>query len=113
MFIAWGSLHNFATPLAQLIRQLSSPPRYIFVNRTPLVRGETAATVQDAGPVRVACTLYDSDEFIARLTDAGYALVDQRSAPELNIHTPMRPQYSAQPCSGLHFRIRGPSAGAC
>lgn len=105
VLLASGSLHYFPTPLPAMIGGLAAKPRYVLINRTPLVDAPTAATVQDAGPIRVACMLYNVDETIAQFERIGYRLVDQWRTPELWLGVPLHPEYSMKSYRGLMFEL--------
>ncbi len=104
LMIASGSLHYFATPLPEMLRGLTRPPRYILINRTPLTDGPTAATVQDAGEYRVACMLYNREALIGGLMEAGYQMVDAWDARELSLQVPGDPAHTVDAYSGMFFR---------
>jgi putative methyltransferase (TIGR04325 family) len=110
LFVACGSLHYFERPLDDLIAGLASKPRYVIINRTPLVDGPTVATVQDGGTYRLACILHNRAEIIRRIEALGYELVDDWRTTELSVIIPCYPDLSAKTYSGLFFRRTSGSA---
>lgn len=111
LFIASGSIHYFETPLPEILAELSSKPAYILINRTPLVEGPTFATVQDAGPSRMACILYNRADLIQRFEQIGYELVESWSAFERSLRIPCYPDRSVAAYSGMFLRLQHPRSG--
>ena len=106
LLIASGSLHYFPKPLPEMIAGLKEMPRYVFVNRTPLVEGRTAAAVQDAGSFLVACLLYNRSDLIRGFEMAGYELVDSWRAEEMAVSVPCYPEYCVPAYSGMFLRLK-------
>ncbi|MCU1292033.1 MAG: hypothetical protein JWP08_883 [Bryobacterales bacterium] len=110
LLIVSGALHYFDEPLSQLIAKLSSKPKYIIINRTPLVRSSgrspaILATVQDAGSHLVACKVLSVDVVISDLERAGYKLMEFWDAPELSLNIPFHPELSAPCYTGMYWRL--------
>jgi putative methyltransferase (TIGR04325 family) len=103
LLIVSGSLHYFEQPVPQMVGELSKKPRYILVNRTPLIDADPVATIQDAGQFRVACMLHNRKQLTEEFVALGYKLVDQWSAPELSMDVPGYPEYKVASYSGLLF----------
>lgn len=101
LFLSSGSLHYFEEPLADMLARVGATPRYILINRTPLIEGPTTATVQDAREFLAPCILRNRTELIAGLEAAGYRLVDSWEAQELSLTLPFHPELSARYYSGL------------
>lgn len=103
-----GALHYFQELPPAIMQPLKSKPRHVFINRTPVIHGETAITIQDArfyiaiSPARILSrkTLMDS------MQAANYELVDEWMVPDLHLHIPLRPESSANYYSGFYFRLR-------
>jgi putative methyltransferase (TIGR04325 family) len=103
-----GALHYFEFELADYVAGLAAPPEHVFVNRTPLVDGPAAATVQYTyDGVMVACRLLNRAELVSGMQRAGYRLADSWCAPELSIKLPFDPEYWVKEYSGLYFRRGG------
>lgn len=106
LFIASGSLHYFERPLADMIAEFRRRPRYVLVNRTPLIDGPAFATVQDGSTWLVACMLYNRDELIRAFATIGYDTVDRWQVPEYSIIIPCYLDRSVRAYSGMLFRLR-------
>lgn len=106
LFIATGALHYFDRLLPEMIAEFEKKPRYVLVNRTPLVDGPPLATVQDGGPYRVACMLYNRNDLIKKFADNGYEMVEGWSAVERSLIIPCYPDRSVYAYSGMFFRLR-------
>jgi len=107
LFIACGSMHYFEEPLPDMLAKLSRLPRYVLINRTPLVDGPPLATIQDAEFWRIACVLHNRDSIIAQFNKLGYELMDIWSIDESSVIVVCYPDRSARSYSGLFFRLRG------
>ena len=108
-----GALHYFEQLPLELTQGLRRQPRHIFINRTPVIDGPSAITIQDhehyfaISPARVL-----SREVLLRaMSEAGYELVDEWRAPELRLLIPLHPEASVAAYSGFYFRMRQPDAG--
>ncbi len=103
-----GSLHYFDALPPELLQYLVRKPKHVFINRTPVIDGPSAITVQDAGwyyamsPARILSrrALLDS------MADARFDLVDEWIVPDLRLRIPLHPQSSASAYSGFYFRSR-------
>jgi putative methyltransferase (TIGR04325 family) len=111
LFIACGALHYFEPPLPDIIAEFHRKPRYVLVNRTPLVDGRPFATVQDSGTYRVACMLYNRDDLIRRFETAGYHMVDSWWAAERSLVIPCYPDRSVAAYSGMFFQLSDDNVG--
>ena len=105
LLIAAGSLHYFEVPLWAMVSELSSKPRYILVNRTPLNEDRPVAAVQDSIGIQVACFVYNRSDMIRGFERIGYELVDQWRAPELGLTIPGYPELSAPEYSGFFLKL--------
>jgi putative methyltransferase (TIGR04325 family) len=101
LIVVSGSLHYFDKPLPEIIGNINQPPRYILINRTPLTAGPEFAVVQDVGPIRVACKLYNRSKLIADFRQLGYSLMGEWEAAELRLPVLDRPSSSVWAYTGL------------
>ena len=104
ILLASGSLHYFEQSLPELLSGFAHRPDHVLVNRTPLTRGPTSVTVQDAGFVMMGCKVFNCDELVGGMKRLDYQLVDGWVVPELNIRIPLYPERSAPHYSGFYFR---------
>ncbi|MGJ4940743.1 TIGR04325 family methyltransferase [Bradyrhizobium sp. HKCCYLS1011] len=104
VFISSGSLHYFQQPLADILAPLAVKPRYVIVNRAPLVDVPSLATIQDGGSYRLACMLHNRAGLIKGMEQLGYELVDSWDIRERSVMIPCYPDLSAKAYSGLFFR---------
>jgi len=84
-----GAAHYFDQSLPEMLTTLADPPPHVFINRAPLIRGDTCVTVQDAGYVMHGCKLFNVEALQAGMRKLGYRVVDQWEAPELSLHVPL------------------------
>jgi putative methyltransferase (TIGR04325 family) len=98
-----GAAHYFDQSLAEMLATLADPPAHVFLNRSPLIKGSTCVTVQDAGFVMHGCKLFNIEELTADMRKLGYRVVDQWEAPELSLHVPLYPECSASAYRGFYF----------
>lgn len=103
LVIASGSMHYFDTPLPYMIGQLSSLPKTILINRTPLTDGPTFSIIQDAGHSRVACKIYNKNEIVDGFCKEGYTLTNEWDAAEHHLNVIDRPSRAINSYSGLLF----------
>jgi len=103
LLIASGSLHYFEPTLPRLLADVSSLPRHLLINRTPLVDGAKVAIVQDGGAYRVACVLHNRNALIMGLEKLGYRLIDAWPVAELSADLPGYPEYTVSGYSGMFF----------
>lgn len=99
-----GTLHYLEDELCDYVARLSSLPRHIFINRTPLVNASNAATVQYVDGVMVACRLLNRNDLITGMQRIGYRLEDQWQVLEFSIPLPFNPEYWVREYSGLYFK---------
>jgi putative methyltransferase (TIGR04325 family) len=106
LLILSGSLHYFERPLSDILAEFSIKPRYVLVNRSPLVDVPALATVQDGGTYRLACMLHNRSDLIQGLGTLGYELVDSWDIQNRSVIIPCYPDRSARSYSGLFFRLK-------
>lgn len=79
MALISGALHYFEALPPVIMRSLKRSPRYVIINRTPVIQGETAITIQDTGfyyaisPAR----LLSHKALMQSMEDADYEIVDE------------------------------------
>jgi putative methyltransferase (TIGR04325 family) len=110
LLIVSGAMHYFETPLPQLIAKLPAKPRWVLVNRSPMIDGANVATVQDTGSYLVASMLYDRATLIAGFEAMEYQLVDRWDALELSLKIPFYDDRSAAAYTGMFFALRSKEA---
>jgi putative methyltransferase (TIGR04325 family) len=107
LLIACGSMHYFEEPLPNIIAKFARLPRYVLINRTPLIDGPPLATIQDGEFWRIACMLHNRDDLIARFQNLGYELRDAWSVEESAVIVVCYPDRSARSYTGMFFKLRG------
>jgi putative methyltransferase (TIGR04325 family) len=88
ILIASGSLQLIETPLWDMLSRLPAKPPHLLINRVPLYDGPRFVTLFNMGPAIAPCHVWNRDDFIQRLGDCGYSLIDLWSAPELSCSIP-------------------------
>jgi putative methyltransferase (TIGR04325 family) len=104
VFIASGSLHYFEEPLREILASLESPPKHIFINRTPCSTGPDVITVQDNRSYLVPCKLHSRTTLIAGMQALGYDLQAEWPVYERRLAVPTHPDLCANTYSGFYFR---------
>jgi len=110
LLIITAALHFIEKPLSRMISELGRKPRYVLINRAPLVDCPGFATVDDCGEYRLACFLYNRDALIRGFESLGYELVDwwQIAEPEHFKIVTCYPDRSVTAYSGLFLRLNEP-----
>jgi putative methyltransferase (TIGR04325 family) len=106
LLIISGSLHYFEQPLSNILAAFVIKPRFVLINRAPLVDVPALATIQDGGTYRLACMLHNRNVLIQGLGTLGYELVDSWEIQNRSVIIPCYPDWSAQSYSGLFFRLK-------
>jgi len=105
VLMASGSLQYVdAGFLAEELGTLQSPPRHVFVNRTPLHPSRRFFTVQCIGPTFNVYTVDQRDRFIEGMSQIGYRVVDSWDCPR-RFEIPFCPGHELDAYSGLYFRL--------
>lgn len=111
LVIISGALHYFEQLPPELTHGLRRQPRHIIINRTPVIDGPSAITIQDheyyfaLSPARVL----SRETLMRAMNEAGYELVDEWKAPELRLLIPLHPEASVSAYSGFYFRMKQPA----
>jgi len=109
MFFSAGAMQYMPDGLDVLAGALAKRPRAIVLNKLPLSRDEDYWTLQNFGPAVCPYRVWRRDDFITRITDQGYALVDAWDVAELSCDIPFHPRLCVPMFSGLTF-IRADAA---
>jgi putative methyltransferase (TIGR04325 family) len=104
VFIASGSLHYFEEPLHVILASLDSPPKHVFINRTPCSTGPDVITVQDNRSYLVPCKLHSRTVLISGMHALGYDLQAEWPVYERRLPVPTHPDLCAHTYSGFYFR---------
>jgi putative methyltransferase (TIGR04325 family) len=107
VFLASGSMHYFDRPIYELLSTQNQPPRMVFVNRSPLSRGEDLITVQDNGSYLVPCKIYGRARLVEGMEALGYKLRAEWPAHERSIRVPLYPDVVEPHYAGLYFERVG------
>jgi putative methyltransferase (TIGR04325 family) len=104
VFIASGSLHYFEEPLHQILASLVTPPKHIFVNRTPFSNGPDLITVQDSGSYLVPCKLHSRTALISGMHRLGYQVESEWPVHERRLPLATHPDICPRTYFGFYFR---------
>jgi putative methyltransferase (TIGR04325 family) len=107
LLIISGALHYFEQSLSDMVAAFIVKPRYVLVNRAPLVDVPALVTVQDGGTYRLVCVLHNRNDLIRGLGSLGYELLNSWEIHSRSVVIPCYPDRSAQFYSGLFFRLKG------
>lgn len=105
LWLACGALHYMEdVHLGDLLESCRTPPRDVVLNKLPLYAGETFVSAQNIGhDTYVPHYVYNRDEFIAGVENAGYTLRHAWDVPERSFYLPDHPEHGFPSYSGLHF----------
>lgn len=98
-----GSLHYFEKPLGVMLAEAGMAPAQVIVNRSPVSPAGSVIGIQDGGGYVTTARVLDRSELVASMEKAGYRLMDEWVAAELNMRLPLRPQSSVESYSGFLF----------
>jgi putative methyltransferase (TIGR04325 family) len=103
-----GALHYFDALPPELMSNLNPPPRHVFINRTPVIDGQSAITVQDSvwWPAIAPAKILSREKLLKVMDAANYELVDAWAIPDLRFRIPLHPEASVSSYSGFYFRSR-------
>jgi putative methyltransferase (TIGR04325 family) len=99
-----GCLQLVEPPIATLLAGLKNLPENLLINRIPLNKSRSGVTLLNLGSVVSPYHVFNRDEFIAEVEDAGYRLIDIWSADDHCCWIPFYPEYSVEAFSGLYCR---------
>ena len=108
VLIISGALHYLKQLPPTLIDQLSSRPKHVFVNRSPISSRGLKAVIQEGGLYVTSARIISYDALLESMSRAGYVLIDEWSAPELSLQIPLCPQDSLASYHGCYFRLGDP-----
>ena len=105
-----GALHYFKALPPELMSHIDPPPRHVFINRTPVIDGQSTITIQDSmwWPAIAPARILSRAELMQVMDAANYELIDDWKVPDLRFPIPLHPEVSASAYSGFYFRRRDP-----
>jgi putative methyltransferase (TIGR04325 family) len=106
VLLAAGSLHFIEDPFAELAK-LPALPEHLLLCKIPAHDQPPAVTLQNMGTSVCLYHLFNRSEFIRKISDLGYELVDDWLSSDCSCVIPFHPQYSIRAYSGFYFKRKG------
>ncbi|WP_170835062.1 methyltransferase, TIGR04325 family [Terriglobus roseus] len=101
-----GSLHYFEALPSWLFENPQHLPKYVLINRSPMVDDHAVAAVQRTPSYYAPAQLLCRPSLIRQLEGLNYQLLDDWPVEELNLRFPLHPVSSAEHYTGMFFRLR-------
>lgn len=101
IFLASGSLHYCKKSLSNYIRQLGARPRYLLLNKLPLIPDKSFVTLQNMGPAIAPYRIFNADEFTQEIQALGYRVRDTWSNPDVACYIPFHPDNTVKEFTGM------------
>jgi putative methyltransferase (TIGR04325 family) len=105
VLLAAGSLQYLETDLAASLGELSTRPRHILVNKTPMLEGRRFVTLQNTMHAYNPYRVLDRRAFVDGLSRLGYRLVDSWENPGFSCVIPYHPECTVDGYTGLYLRL--------
>mgnify|MGYP000398001572 FL=1 len=84
ILLASGLLQYLDVPLSQLVKQMQTPPQFIFLNKVAMRDGPAFFTLEQIGPSKVPYQIRCKSDFESEIAAMGYRVLDQWGIPELS-----------------------------
>lgn len=108
VLIAAGALQYMEHGVPGLLESLPGKPRYVLLNKVPLVAYADCWTLQNYGPAVCPYHLFNDERFLQYFTDRGYQLRDRWSVEDLSCLIPFHPELFVRRFSGLLWILNQP-----
>jgi len=105
VLLSAGAMQCMEHSVPGLIEQLAAKPRYILLNKLPVVPYEDCWTLHNYGPAVCPMRLYNERNFIAYFESAGYRLRDRWAVQDLDVLIPFHPERFLKEFSGFLFEL--------
>jgi len=102
ILLAAGSLHFIEDPFAALA-ELSALPRHLLLCKVPAHNQASAVTLHNMGTSVCPYHLFNRAEFVHKIEQLGYRLVDEWTSAECFCTIPFYPEHSIRAYSGFYF----------
>lgn len=112
LLLASGLMPYLDGSLADLVRRLHAPPRYILLNKVAARRGPTVVTLENFGVAEVPYQIRNEGEVPAALESLGYDIIDSWTIESLGHTIPTHPELGRCVYRGYVARRREASNAA-
>lgn len=92
VFLSRGCLQYVEDPLETLLARFDKLPRYLLIDKLPLVDGPGFCTVQNLAVSAAPYRIFNRQEFLAPLVERGYVVRDEWAVEELKCAIAFHPQ---------------------
>jgi putative methyltransferase (TIGR04325 family) len=103
IFLAAGALQYVEESLSSILRRLGTLPRHLFVNKTPMYKGDPFVTVQSTGRAFHPYRIFNRASFVAEVASLGYRVVDAWTTREAHCEIPFTRGRDIDAYSGYYF----------
>jgi len=103
ILLSAGALQFMESSVPGLLERMAAKPRYVLLNKLPVVTGEGFWTLHNFGPAVTPMQLYNRDEFVGYFEQAGYRLRDSWDVEDLDCLIPFHPERFLRFFSGYLF----------
>ena len=104
VFLASGSLQYCDRTITETLARLPVMPDHIIINQTPLHEDLEFVTLQNIGTAYCAYWIRKREQFVQRVIDEGYELVDMWSNPGKLCMIPTHPRQTRPAYYGAYLR---------
>jgi putative methyltransferase (TIGR04325 family) len=105
LLLCSGSLQYIEPSLPALLEPVSSLPRHVLINSTPVSELATYFTLNNIGTAFCPYKVQNRDELVAGMKSRGYALIDAWENPGKRCFIPLHPEHSLDSYRGFYFRL--------
>ncbi|WP_293369518.1 methyltransferase, TIGR04325 family [Nevskia sp.] len=103
LLLSAGALQFLPESLPGLIERMAAPPRYVLLNKLPVVPYEDCWTLHNYGPAVTPMRLYNAASLLQYFERAGYRLRDRWVVQDLDVIIPLHPERYLKEFSGFLF----------
>lgn len=109
IFMSRGCLQYVETPLISLLASLPARPRYLLLDKIPLIEGPQFVTLQNLMRSAAPYQVFNRTAFLASLLELGYAIRDEWPVQELSCAIPFHPERFVAAHTGLLLELQAAS----
>lgn len=106
IMIVSGLLQYLDIPFADLLKQLSSLPKHIIINKVALREGKTIFTLENFGVARVPYQIRNRQTFLIEIEEIGYDIKDEWQIPSLSHTISTHPEFGRSQSVGFYLKLK-------
>ena len=105
ILVSTGALQYLDYTLPQLLGRMSSKPRHVLVNLTPMHPTLEFFTLQNLGIAICPYRIMSAPRFADAMESCGYRVLDHWQSYERNLRIPFNPAHTVDSYHGYHFKL--------